>query len=88
MEERVQIEACHPLKAFCQEYIAKHREHWPTKEMELAAAFVEHFRLPVLAHVSALKVFTVRTKIELIECDIPPNLLGLNNKFQRDAPVL
>jgi hypothetical protein len=69
------------LKAFCEGYISQHREKWPTSERQLAKAFVSHFDIPFVFRVSDLHDFLVQTNIELIERDLPSDLLGVNMCF-------
>jgi hypothetical protein len=70
------------LTAFCQSYISQNASCWPTDETRLASAFVKFFRLPLLGHVGTLEGFATETKIELIETELPGNLLGMNVSFE------
>lgn len=72
------IEAQDRLRTFCEEYISQNREKWPPSEYELAEAFVLHFGIPFTFRVADLKNFLIQTNIELIERDLPADLLGAN----------
>jgi len=69
------------LKAFCEDHVSQHREKWPTSEHALAKAFVSHFEIPIVHRVADLHNFLVQTNIELIERDLPSDLLGVNMCF-------
>jgi hypothetical protein len=69
------------LSAFCEAYILQHREKWPTSEDELAKAFVLRFGIPIIFRIADLQNFLVQTNIELVERDLPVDLLGANMSF-------
>jgi len=61
---------------------------WPTNEIELAAAFVTHFRIPALADQSGLHEFLAGSNIELREDHLPADLLGAHMCFERRRTIL
>jgi hypothetical protein len=69
------------LRVFCEAYTLQHGDKWPTREHELAEAFVSYFRIPIVFGVADLQDFLVQTNIELIEYDFPADLLGVNMSF-------
>lgn len=74
-------ESHNPLKAFCEAYISQNRETWPTSEQQVAKAFVSHFEIPFVSRVEDLQDFLIHTNIELIERELPADLLGVNMSF-------
>jgi hypothetical protein len=69
------------LIRFCKGFMSRNGGILPISEKHLAREFVEYFELPPFIQIKDLMQFCSATNIELLEEELPKDLLGINGSL-------